>query len=153
MRYSVWIVGSALAALLFAATTTIVAAAEKSPEKKEPVRKLAVMLTGEDSIKLSATQGVTEATTAEELKKHFGEALARQLGGNVDFAKEKVVYVGWGSSGPPFDTLEYEIKETKSGKTVSFYAKSPKVNVRGQAYKLGSDFFAVPKDHTAEFRK
>jgi len=41
--------------------------------------------------------------------------------------------------------------EEKEGKLITFYIKEPRTNVRGQAFRLGNDFFAVPKKSKVAF--
>jgi hypothetical protein len=59
-----------------------------------------------------------------------------------------LVHVAWGSSGPPFGDLRYE---TKDGKIITFFVKEPRAAIRGQAYRLGNDFFAGPKKADVKF--
>ena len=82
------------------------------------------------------------------MKESFGEDIAKQVAGKVAFAKEDLVHVSWGSSGPPFGDLRYEVQD---GKIIIFYVKEPKAEIRGQAFRLGNDFFAVPKKATVTF--
>jgi hypothetical protein len=119
--------------------------------KVEPIRKLAVKVDPIVASQWSAKPGVTVASDQKELTKSFGEAVAKQIVGQIDFAKEKPVRAAWGSSGPPFGTLQYEIKEGKEGQAITFFVKEPKVTVRGQAYRLGNDFFVVPKKSQVSF--
>jgi hypothetical protein len=87
------------------------------------------------------------------LCRSLGEDIAKQIIGKVGFAKEALVHVSWGSSGPPFGELAHEIKDGKGGKTITFFVLEPKVNQRGMAYRLGNDFFAVPKNSSVQFGK
>jgi len=116
--------------------------------KPEPVRKIAVNVDPLAAAKLSGQPGVTVVSDEERMKESFGEAIAKQIVGKVDFAKEDLVYVSWGSSGPPFGDLRFEAKD---GKILTFFVKEPKAAIRGQAYRLGNDFFAVPKNAKVKF--
>jgi hypothetical protein len=117
--------------------------AQKNPEgeqKKPAVRKLE---TPKNLPFATDDPGVKTFESLEALKKALGEQIGATLGKGVDFAKEQVVQVRYNTSGPPFGTLEFEVDEKK--KAVEFYVKEPKVNVRGQALKLGREFFVVPR--------
>ena len=120
-------------------------------KKAEPIRKLAVNVDPMVASQWSAKPGVTLVSDQKELAKAFGEAVAKQIAGQVDFAKEKLVHVAWGSSGPPFGRLQHEIKEGEEGEAITFFVKQPKGSVRGQAYRLGNDFFVVPKKSQVSF--
>ena len=87
--------------------------------------------------KLSANPGVTVVTDEKEVSKGFGDDIGKQISGKLDFRKEALVHVSWGSSGPPFGELKYETKDTKDGKAITFFIQEPKVAMRGQAYRLG----------------
>jgi hypothetical protein len=123
----------------------------KSRKKDEPIRKLTVEVDPIEGSQWSAKPGVRVANDEKELTKLLGKAIAKQVAGKIDFAKEKLVHVAWGSSGPPFGTLQHEIKTDKEGDTITFYIQEPKVAVRGQAFRIGNDFFAVPKEWKAAF--
>jgi len=128
------------------------AASAKEPAKKpESVRKIAVAVDPLAAANLQRKPGVTVASAEKEMKKAFGEEIAKQITGNVDFAKEDVVHVAWGSSGPPFGKLARETKDGKDGKIITFFVKVPKTVVQGQAYRLGNDFFAAPKTAKVKF--
>jgi len=38
-------------------------------------------------------------------------------------------------------------------KLITFYIKEPRADVRGQAFRLGNDFFTVPKNSKVTFGK
>ena len=125
------------------------AASAKEPAKKsEPIRQIAVTLDPLAAAKLQGTPGVTVVGDEKQLKESFGQAIAKQITGKIDFAKEDLAHVSWGSSGPPFGDLRYE---TEDGKMITFYVEEPKVAIWGQAYQLGNDFFAVPKKAKVKF--
>jgi hypothetical protein len=119
--------------------------------KAEPIRKLTVNVDSTATLQWPAKPAVRMASDEKELTRLFGKAAAKQIAGQIDFAKEKLVHVVWGSSGPPFGTLQHEIKEGKEGKAITFFVKEPNVAVRGQAYRFGNDFFAVPKKSQVSF--
>jgi hypothetical protein len=139
-------------AVLASAVKSVAADPSASPKKQEPIRKLTVEVDPIEGSQWSAKPGVRVASDEQELTKLLGKAIAKQIAGKIDFAKDKLVHVAWGSSGPPFGTLQYEIKADKEGDTITFYIQEPKVNMRGQAYRLGNDFFGVPKKSQVSFR-
>jgi type 1 glutamine amidotransferase len=122
-----------------------------TPAAKDEVRQLAVKVDPIAASQWSAKPGVKVVSDQKGLVKSFGEVIAKQIAGQIDFAKEDLVHVSWGSSGPPFGTLRSEIKEGKGGRGITFYVEEPKVAVRGQAFRLGNDFFAVPKESQVRF--
>ena len=121
--------------------------ADEPAKKPDPVRKIAVTVDPMAAVKLQGTPGVTVVSAEKELKNSFGEAIAKQITGKVDFAKEDLVHVSWGSSGPPFGELQFK----NDGKNITFFVREPKVDQRGMAYRLGNDFFAVPKEAKVKF--
>ena len=127
------------------------ASAEDPVVKTEPVRKITVTVEPLAAATLPGKPGVTVVSDENGLKESFGKDIAKQLSGKIDFAKEDLVHVSWGSSGPPFGKLRYEIKDGKDGKAMTFFVKVPQTFVAGQAYRLGNDFFAVPKGTTVKF--
>jgi hypothetical protein len=122
-----------------------------SAEDDKTVRKLTVEVDPIASSQWSAKPGARAMSDQKEVTKLLGQSIAKQLAGKIDFSKEDLVHVAWGSSGPPFGTLEYEIKDGKDGKTITFSIKEPKVPMRGMAFRLGNDFFAVPKKSKVVF--
>jgi len=78
---------------------------------------------------------------------------APQLAKQVDFAKEQILFVRWSSSGPPFGTLRYDVKAEGKTHVVEFHIQEPKAKVRGEALRIGADYFAVPKGINGRFRK
>lgn len=133
-------------------TTETAAADSTAPAKKtEPIRKLTVEVDPILGSKWSAKPGVRIASDEKELSKLFGEDTAKQIAGKIDFAKEDLVHVAWGSAGPPFGTLRHETKDGKEGKAITFFVRQPKTLVQGQAFRMGNDFFAVPKKANVQF--
>ncbi len=131
------------------------AAAPVVPAKKaELVRKLTVNIGPVAAQRFSAKPGVTVVSDQKELTEFLGELLGeaavKQIAAQIDFAKEKLAHVAWGSSGPPSGTLQHEVKQEK-GDAITFYIKEPKAPMRGVAYRLGSDFFVVPKKSQVSF--
>ena len=47
---------------------------------------------------------------------NFVGSIAKQMTGKVDLAKEDLIHVSWGSSGPPFRDLPNESKDGKGGR-------------------------------------
>ncbi len=104
-------------------------------------------------VKLQGKLGVTVVNDEKQMKETFGEDIAKQITGKIDFATEDLVHVGWESFGPPFGDLLFE---ANNGKNITFYIKEPKVEMRGAAYRgaayrLGNAFFAVPKKAEIKF--
>src|SRR5262249_43050285 len=89
----------------------------------------------------------------QELEKLVGAKAAPQLAKQVDFAKEHILFVSWSTSGPPFGTLKFEVKAGDKTHAVEFYIQEPKAKVRGEALRIGADYFAVPKGVNGRFRK
>ena len=121
--------------------------AEEPTKKPEPIRKIPVTVDPMAAAKLQCTPGVTVVSAEKQIQKFFGKAIAKQITGKIDFGKEDLVHVSWGSSGPPFGDLQFK----KDGKIITFFVKEPKVEMRGQAYRLGNDFFAVPRKAKVKF--
>jgi hypothetical protein len=130
-------------------------AAEEAPmesrKKTEPIRKLTVEVDPILGSKWSEKPGVRIASDEKELTKLVGEATAKQIAGKIDFAKENLVHVAGGSAGPPFGTLRHETKDGKEGKAITFFVRQPKTLVQGQAFRMGNDFFTVPKKANVQF--
>ena len=122
-----------------------------SDKKDEAIRQLTVVVDPVTESQWSAKRGVRVASDEKEMTALLGEAIAKQVKGEIDFAKEDLAHVSWGSSGPPFGKLQYEIKDGDDGTTITFYIKKPKGEMRGTAFRLGNDFFAVPKKATVTF--
>ena len=49
--------------------------------------------------------------------------------------------------------LKSEIKGEVGKQEIIFFIEEPVAAARGQAYRLGTDFFSVPKDAKVGFRK
>jgi len=141
---------SRLTCVAFAAAVAAVAAGTgpAAADEKKPVQVRPLKLTG---LRFMDTgQQVTVLKSTADVEKAAGKSAADQVAKLVNFDKEDVVLVRWTSSGPPFDSLEYEVK----GNAVEFYLKDPtKGGIRGQALRLGADFFAVTKGATVTLRK
>lgn len=91
--------------------------------------------------------GATLFASQEEIAKLLNENAARELGGQVDFTKEQVVWVQWTTMGPPYGSLLHEIKEGE----VVFYVQKPPGRV-GTTPRMGHDFFAVPANVKVKVR-
>lgn len=75
----------------------------------------------------------------------IAERMAGELGAQVDFSKERIVWVQWGTSGPPYGKLCHEIQEKKA----VFYVQAPDAVERGERSKSGHGFFAVAAELTS----
>jgi hypothetical protein len=84
--------------------------------------------------------GVHTFASAEDLEKK-NPKLLQQFDRAIDFKSEDLVLVQWGSSGPPFGKLTFKTDKT----SITFAVEEPKADIRGQAYKLGADWFTVAK--------
>jgi len=124
----------------------------KAQEETTIVRKLTVKLPPGVHPDLSGKPGVVVIGSQQEANDKLGPEVAKQLVTQIDFSKEILVRATWHSSGPPFGTLQYELKTDKNQPpTITFYVQEPKFPpgkpaVRGMAMRLGDDYFAVPKD-------
>lgn len=85
----------------------MIGAAAEPPAEAPPFRGLAVKLDPLAAAKLTEKPGVRLINTKEEMSKQLGQQLAKQLAGQVDFAKEKLAFVSWSSSGPPFSRPKF----------------------------------------------
>lgn len=133
----------------FIVTATVEVAAETEKAKAAQVRKLQVAVDQTDLVQQKP--GVSLAASNEEMTRAWGEKFAQQISKQVDFKKEKVVRVDWGSEGPPFDTLEYRFEKNQAKMRVEFFQRKPQAQARGQAYMIGLDFYAVPIDAEVSF--
>lgn len=109
---------------------------EKTPVA--PPKPITLKATARDM--LDHAPGITTFASAEELAKK-NPKLLEKFDHEIDFAKEDLILVQWGSSGPPFGKLTYKTEKT----SIIFAVEEPKVQIRGQAYKLGADWFTVVK--------
>ena len=141
-----------LVALVVLASAAWAADPAAPAKKKEPIRKLTVGVDPIVASEWSAKPGVRVLSNQKEIVKWLGKAIAKQVEGRIDFAKENLVHVAWGSSGPPFGKLQYQIKDEKKERVITFYVQEPKATVRGEAFRLGNDFFAVPKKVQVRFK-
>ncbi len=86
-----------------------------------------------------------------EVEKLAGKRAADTLAKMVDFSREKVVFVSWNTGGPPFGELKFEVKGAGKDRQVVFFVQEPPgKGPRGQALRIGGDFYAVPRDLTVE---
>src|SRR5262249_58362009 len=103
MRRTSWVVG---AGLLTGVLGAAVAAAAPGGKAKEPAvtgRHLKVTKAPAPRF----TENLKVMKTLEEGEKHAGKAVAAELKGQVNFAKEDVVFVRWDAGGPPFPALKH----------------------------------------------
>ena len=138
---------------LAASFLAVMSTASEPVNMDEAIRKLTVEVDPIAGSQWSANPGTRVINCQKEMTELLGKAIAKQIDGQIDFAKKNLVHVSWGSSGPPFGTLQYEIKEAKEGKLITFYIKEPRADVRGQAFRLGNDFFTVQKNSKVTFGK
>jgi hypothetical protein len=86
-------------------------------------------------------KGVRTFASLAEINKDFAGHQVK-LDRDVDFTKESVILIQWGTSGPPFGKLAHRVTEKKE---IEFYVDEPKVEIRGQAFKQGLNWYTVPK--------
>lgn len=110
----------------------------------KPIKARALKVS-ERPFELGGKDKLTAFKTEAELEKAVGKKLAAELARQVKFADEQVVVVSYFTSGPPFGELKHEVKGKGKKAAVEFYCKEPAVAQRGEAAKIGLDFFAVPK--------
>jgi hypothetical protein len=96
-----------------------------------------------------ADLAVKELKSTKDLEA-YGAKVAKEIGDEVDFSWEKVAVVSWGSSGPPFDNITYDLMPTKSGfsMTVRRQLAVPAGQPRKQAYLSSVTCFVIPKSVT-----
>lgn len=88
-----------------------------------------------------------EFESQAKVAKALGVKVAKELAGQMNFEKEKIVLVSWNTSGPPEGKLMHELVMKNGEKRIVFFVKAPaNVLIRGQRARLGADFFAVPKE-------
>jgi len=126
-----------LLAILALVSSQLGSAAEEKANIAAP-KPIALKVVASDSV--ASEPGVHTFASAEELAKK-NPKLLQQFDRAIDFKTEDLVLVQWGSSGPPFGKLAF--KTDKS--SIIFAVEEPKVENRGQAYKLGADWFTVAK--------
>lgn len=151
-RWSLLLVG--LLALVLGDAGTRTAAAPAPEEAPIVVRHLKFTPPGPDATGGRLLGGGAEAKVlagVEELAKLVGKKSADELTKQADLTKEVIVFVSWSSSGPPFGTLQQDVKGKDKERRVEFYVKEPAAKVRGQALKLGADFYAVPRGVPVKF--
>ena len=132
---------AALVAVIGVALVTLYAAAQD--KDKFEVKPLQVKGL---PFNVGGGKAVTTIKSKDELEKIAGKKAAQELAGQVDFQKQEIVFVSWTTSGPPFGKLEFEVIGKDKDRVVEFYIREPNVKVRGQAARIGADFFAVPKE-------
>ena len=125
----------AIVALFLLAGSLAWAADEKKIADPKPITLKAIASDSTDH-----QPGINTFASAEELEKKFPKLL-QQFNREIDFKSEDLILVQWGSSGPPFGKLIYKT----DNKSITFSVDEPKVENRGQAYRLGSDWFTVAK--------
>ncbi len=126
----------ALLLLLFA-TSRFGSAADDKANVSAP-KPIALKIVASDLI--GSEPGVHTFASAEELEKKNPKLLP-QFDRAIDFKSEDLVLVQWGSSGPPYGKLTYKTDKT----SITFAVEEPKAEIRGQACKLGADWFTVAK--------
>lgn len=105
-------------------------------------------------IEHGGTGKVTAWTSAAAIRKELGDFpwLANLLK-DVDFKTERVVLVGWMSSGPPEGELRWRSSTVRGKDVIDFYVDPPKrARFRGERARLGVYFFAIPRDVSAIYR-
>jgi len=132
--------------------------AERVDAKKalpvRPVRKLLLKPDPKARPDIGRDQGTTVLATRDELVKALGEARADELLKQLNIKTESVVRIDWGTSGPPFGVLEFRIEPAEKGPpAVTFFVREPNVQIRGQAFKIGMDVYAVPAGSKVTFGK
>jgi hypothetical protein len=100
-----------------------------------------------------AGTNITILESAKDLDKLVGPKGSAQLAKQVDFAKEQILFVRWSSSGPPFGTLQFDVKAEGKTHVVEFYIQEPKAKARGESLRIRADYFAVPRGINGRFRK
>ena len=92
---------------------------------------------------------LTLLADAAAVEKLVAKEAAKGLIDQVDFDKEKIVFVSWSSGGPPFGTLEHEVQGKGKDRQLVFYVQGPfgpnARGARGEGLRIGADFFACPK--------
>lgn len=127
----------AVVAFLLLGDVLLWAAEEKKAKVADP-KPIALKFVASDSTE--SEPGINTFASAEELEKKFPKLL-QQFNRGIDFKSEDLILVQWGSSGPPFGKLTYKTDKT----SIIFTVEEPKAEIRGQAYKLGADWFTVVK--------
>ncbi len=84
--------------------------------------------------------GTAYVKVTDARRKEITECMAKALEGQVDFKKERLVWVLWQTSGPPTGTLRHETRD----RHLVFYVQAPDERVRGERADSHNDFFAVP---------
>ncbi len=125
------------AVLLLFATSPFGHTAEDKTKVPAP-KPIALKAVASDTV--DTEPGVHTFASAEELAKK-NPKLLQQFDRAIDFKAEDLILVQWGSSGPPFGKLTYKTDKT----SIIFAVEEPKVELRGQAYKFGADWFTVVK--------
>lgn len=83
--------------------------------------------------------GTAYVKATDARRKEITERLAKALEGQVDFKKERLVWIRWQTSGPPAGTLQHESRDRQ----LVFYVQAPAGLVRGERAYSHNDFFAV----------
>ena len=128
--------------VLTSALTLTTLTAVRGQEQKDAVREIDLK-----GLKLGAGKGkVTNPmviASVEELQKAIpGEDVQNKIKGQVDFAKEKVLYFAWAGSGGDKLTPDVDMKDKQV--TVNFRYKGGLTNDLRQHHHV----FVIPKDAT-----
>jgi hypothetical protein len=95
---------------------------------------------------------LTPLADAAAVEKLVGKDAAKMLVDAVDFEKEQIVLVSWTTSGPPDGKLAHEVTGAGKDRKLNFYVQGPKdAKIRGRRARLGTDFFAVPRNVAVTF--
>jgi hypothetical protein len=94
---------------------------------------------GLDARVTSWFDGTAYLKVTDALRKEITERMAKALEGQVDFKKERLVWVRWQTSAPPAGTLKHETRD----RHLVFYVQAPGEGVRGERADSHNDFFAV----------
>jgi hypothetical protein len=125
-------------ALLLLFTTNSLGLAAEDKAKVPAPKPITLKAVASDTVDSEA--GIYTFASAAELAKK-NPKLLEQFERAIDFQREDLILVQWGTSGPPFGKLTYKTDKT----SITFTVEEPKVEVRGQAYKFGADWFTVAK--------
>lgn len=127
--------------------------AEAVKDEKAAVRPLP--FTPKDPMTIFGIGGqgkVTIMADADAVAALIGKDEAKALVDQVDFNKEKIVFVSWFTSGPPYGSLKHSVTGAGKEQTITFFVQGPPgAGPRGEAARVGADFFAFPKEAVVLF--
>jgi len=83
-----------------------------------------------------------EITSPEDFAKHFGEKGLEHVKGQVDFSKEKVLWVTWTGSGS--SSLDFTTQECKGQFKVKVYVYTPQIATADN--RMNGGLLVMPKD-------